>query len=169
MFYPVFFQTHLLLWTDNNYQSPQSYSNKKHEIEYYWLKIGKIGNYCQLKVACYLISIPLKIIDISITSPSHLHRYSIETMDLRWSNDGVTMEYLRRKNEGRTEEERRKNGGRAKERQGGNKVKKVIKWGWKNKGKRRKKYFSCSLFWMFKIFLLILWANCVNLINAIII
>ena len=156
MFYPVFFQTHLWCWTDNNYQSPQSYSNKKHEIENYWLKIGKIGNYCQLKVACYLISIPLKIIDISITLPSQLHRYSIETMDLIWSYYGVAMEYLRRKNEGR-----------AKERQGGNKVKKVIKWGWKNKGKRRKKYFSCSLFWMFKIFLLILWANCVNLINTI--
>ena len=33
----------------------------------------------------------------SIECPSYVHRYSIETMDMRWSNDGVMMEYLRRK------------------------------------------------------------------------
>ena len=32
--------------TDNNYQSAQSFSINFH---FYWLKIGKIGNYCQLK------------------------------------------------------------------------------------------------------------------------
>ena len=41
-----------------------------------------------------------------MTCPSHLHRYSIETMDLRWSNDGVAMEYLRRKNEEKTAKQR---------------------------------------------------------------
>ena len=33
----------------------------------------------------------------SYVAPSLVHRYSIETMDYRWSNDGVSMEYLRRK------------------------------------------------------------------------
>ena len=32
--------------TDNNYQSAQSFSINFH---FYWLKIGKIGNYCQFK------------------------------------------------------------------------------------------------------------------------
>ena len=32
------------LLTDNNYQSYQSFF---HEISFYWVKIGKIGNYCQ--------------------------------------------------------------------------------------------------------------------------
>jgi len=32
--------------------------------------------------------LPLSTID----NPSFVHRYSIETMDLRWSNDGVAME-----------------------------------------------------------------------------
>ena len=31
---------------------------------------------------------------ISIAAPSHLHRCSIVSMDYRWSNDGVSMEYL---------------------------------------------------------------------------
>ena len=31
-----------------------------------------------------------------ITSPSLLHRYSIETMDLRWSNDGVSSDVRRK-------------------------------------------------------------------------
>ena len=33
----------------------------------------------------------------SEVSPSHLHRYSIETMEYRWIIDGVSMDYLRRK------------------------------------------------------------------------
>jgi hypothetical protein len=33
-------------------------------------------------------------IGYSIVTPSLLHRYSIETMDLIWSNDGVAMEYI---------------------------------------------------------------------------
>ena len=41
--------------TDNNYQSTQSFSI---DILFYWLKIGKIGNYCQLKAArCLSLSI----------------------------------------------------------------------------------------------------------------
>ena len=28
----------------------------------------------------------------SIECPSYVHRYSIETMDMRWSNDGVSTE-----------------------------------------------------------------------------
>ena len=35
----------------------------------------------------------------SDVASSLLHRCSIEAMDLRWSNDGVTMEYLRKKSE----------------------------------------------------------------------
>ena len=37
---------------------------------------------------------------ISIACPSLLHRCSIVSMDYRWSNDGVTMEYLGRKRGG---------------------------------------------------------------------
>ena len=40
---------------------------------------------------------PLYLLFSSITLPSQFHRFSIETMDYRWSNDGVSMEYLRRK------------------------------------------------------------------------
>ena len=38
----------------------------------------------------------LFLLRYSIDSPYILHRYSIVSMDYRWSNDGVTMEYLRR-------------------------------------------------------------------------
>jgi hypothetical protein len=41
---------------------------------------------------------PLKLLRYSIDSPSVLHRSSIETMDHRWSIDGVSMEHLRRNN-----------------------------------------------------------------------
>ena len=44
-----------------------------------------------------VLVIPLFFLFSSITLPSQFHRYSIETMDYRWSNDGVSMEYLRRK------------------------------------------------------------------------
>ena len=43
-------------------------------------------------VICLLLGI-----GYSIVTPSLLHRYSIETMDLIWSNDGVAMKYLWRK------------------------------------------------------------------------
>ena len=36
----------------------------------------------------------------SYVPPSLVHRYSIETMDHRWSIDGVSMEYLRWNSEG---------------------------------------------------------------------
>ena len=36
-----------LLLTDNNYQSYQSFTNKKNQIENYWTKIG---NYCQFSI-----------------------------------------------------------------------------------------------------------------------
>ena len=55
---------------------------------------------------CFPIS-PLKVIRYSIATPYQVHINSIESMDLRWSNDGVTMEYLRRKMGGRWEEEGR--------------------------------------------------------------
>ena len=44
------------------------------------------------------VNFPLKVQGSSIVSPSVLHRSSIETMDHRWSIDGESMEYLRRKN-----------------------------------------------------------------------
>ena len=55
---------------------------------------------------------PLKVIRYSIATPYQVHINSIESMDLRWSNDGVTMEYLRRKMGGRWEEDGKKMGRR---------------------------------------------------------
>ena len=52
---------------------------------------------------------PLFLRGWSITAPSLLHRWSIVSMEYRWTNDGVTMEYLRRKNEGGTEVRRWQN------------------------------------------------------------
>ena len=43
------------------------------------------------------LTTPFFLHRLSIVSPSFLHRSSIETMDHRWSIDGVSMEYLRRK------------------------------------------------------------------------
>ena len=44
--------------------------------------------------------IPKMFLCSSIARPSILHRFSIETMDYRWSIDGVSMEYLRWNSEG---------------------------------------------------------------------
>ena len=41
-----------------------------------------------------------------VVSPRLLHRWSIVSMEDRWSNDGQTMEYLRRKSGELTEEDR---------------------------------------------------------------
>lgn len=41
-----------------------------------------------------------------VVSPRLLHRWSIVLMEDRWSNDGQTMEYLRRKSGELTEEDR---------------------------------------------------------------
>ena len=67
------------------------------------IKISDSSKYCLKKVISQLfILIPsqitgLQLHSFSIVSPSLLHRSSIETMDHRWSIDGVSMEYLRRK------------------------------------------------------------------------
>jgi len=39
----------------------------------------------------------LFLLRCSIDTPYILHRYSIVSMDYRWTNDGVSMEYLGRK------------------------------------------------------------------------
>ena len=45
-----------LFLTDNNYQSYQFFSNKN---DNYWLKIGKIGNYCQFSIGDAFIFIEI--------------------------------------------------------------------------------------------------------------
>ena len=43
------------------------------------------------------IVMPMKQGCKSEASPSLLHRFSIKTMEYRWSIDGLSMDYLRRK------------------------------------------------------------------------
>ena len=49
-----------------------------------------------MTVSVFLVS-PLSLQGYSIDCPSIVHQSSIETMDHRWSIDGVSMEHLRRK------------------------------------------------------------------------
>ena len=44
----------------------------------------------------FVIVSPRLLHCISIDNPSHLHRLSIETMEYRWTNDGVSSEEERR-------------------------------------------------------------------------
>ena len=59
----------------------------KHQIENCWLKIVK-------RVFKNTVENSSCLRTYSIVSPSVLHRYSIGTMDHRWSIDGESMEYL---------------------------------------------------------------------------
>ena len=45
----------------------------------------------------FSIVTPLFLRSTSVTTPSLVHRCSIETMDYRWIIDGLLMDYLRRK------------------------------------------------------------------------